>query len=291
MRSWLMVLLCFASNMCFAQTNTLSGVVQDSLDNPIPYATVVEQHGRAGEIANSVGYFTIIIPDSLMNSVITISCLGYESKQVTISTLKSDMTNTIVLREKTVVLTPVSVVALQTRYCPDVVGTKKKRAFGNFLMKAGWEMAVLIPTTLADTGFISAVRYYITKEGVPTAPFRVKLYDVDPVTQQPGNILLDHDTIVHAVKGGQWLEVDLRSFNIPIPANGFFVAMQWLPTAEEYSKTLGDRTIIANGQAVGLYRDDTRIHYVRDMTHDWFCFNQIAAQHPMFGAVLSKECK
>jgi hypothetical protein len=267
----------------------ITGVVQDSVGQPIPYAVVIEKFARVGVIGDASGSFKIGIPDSLKNSAVTVSCLGYETSIIAISDFDESVVNHIVLKEKINLMNPVTVLSTRARFCPEVRGINAKRSGGQWFLQSGYELALLIPTTVADSGIIRAVRYFIAKDGIPTSPFRVVLYGVDPQTKAPGKILLDRDTIVQASRGNHWFEVDISSFNISVPTDGFYVAMQWLPGAEAYTKVSGDHTFNGNGQAVGLKRVEGMKSYVKTLTGTWTNFNQ--PLHPMFAAVLSKECR
>jgi hypothetical protein len=274
-----------------AQSISYSGVVQDSLNKPIPYATIIEQKGLIGVLSNGNGEFTIVIPDSLTSSTLSVSCIGYETTLIQIKDLKTGNSNEITLHEKQFILATVTVLSSRAKFCPEVRGVNNNKSKGNFLMKSGEELALFIPTTPADSGIVKAVRYYIRKEGVPDSPFRVKLYKVNSITKGPGELLLDHDTIVRAERGNRWCEIDLSAFNIPVPENGFFVAMQWLHDSKPYTKMMGDHTMSGNGQIVGLVKEPGMIHYWRTLTGSWINFQTVGNFHPMFAAVLSKECK
>lgn len=294
MKQWVLSLMIPLTITCAAQTNhSVMGSVVDSAGIAIPYASVIEEHHTFGLLTDANGRFIFSVPDSLKSSSVTFSCIGYESKFILISSLLSSQNSRVVLKEKPFLLHDVSVTSSKAKFCSERRGSLAKRSRGGFLFSAGSEIGVFIPTVPGDSdAVISAVRYYIGKRGIPTAPFRVVLYKVDSVTKGPGESLLEVDTIVHADKGGGWLEIDLRSYNIAVPQNGFFVGMQWLPDAEAYSESFGDHTMEGNGQVAGGTWDRTQSTWVRTLTVNWTRVDTIknSGFNAMFVAVISSEC-
>lgn len=205
MKQWVLSLMIPLTITCAAQTNhTVTGSVVDSAGIAIPYASVVEEHRKFGMLTDANGRFEFSVPDSLKASQVIISCIGYESKSVSVSNLTASSYSMIVLNEKPFLLQDISVTSSRAKFCAERRGSSAKRSKGGFLWKAGSEMCVFIPSTPGDSaGIISAVRYFIGKRGISTAPFRVVLYKVDSITKGPGESLLEIDTIVHASKGAR----------------------------------------------------------------------------------------
>lgn len=84
------------------------------------------------------------------------------------------------------------------------------------------------PKPQAAIGSVRSVSFFIDRSGASTRPFRVHLYRASQPSGTPGPDLLGQRLVVAAPKGGGWFTVDLNTYDIPAPAEGFFVAMEWI---------------------------------------------------------------
>lgn len=80
----LSILLSFAPT--FSQ-NTTAKLIDKNTKSPIPFATIQTSPSR-GVISNEEGYFSLNLEVGNLNTI-TISCMGYQSKTLTIETLKA----------------------------------------------------------------------------------------------------------------------------------------------------------------------------------------------------------
>jgi len=100
----------------------------------------------------------------------------------------------------------------------------------------GHQKVLYIPNNGVN-GKIIKIRYFMTDpmmhgvNGSKSYPFRVRLYGKDTINNIIGEDLLKENLIVSLNKGN-WLEVDLSSYNIKIPKSGVFVGIEML--ASEY---------------------------------------------------------
>ena len=75
--------------------------------------------------------------------------------------------------------------------------------------------------------------YFISnKVGIPTTPFRVRIYSVDKQTGLPSNDLLINQ-IVFTPKNSGWNSIQIND-DITFPENGVFVSMEYIYTDEKY---------------------------------------------------------
>ena len=86
-------------------------------------------------------------------------------------------------------------------------------------------------------GYIRSVSFYIGENGFPREPFRVRLYRADGNYNAPNSDLLLDNVVVSAARGGGWFDVDLTSYNIPAPDEGFYVAMEWIVSGDKFYTT------------------------------------------------------
>jgi hypothetical protein len=86
-------------------------------------------------------------------------------------------------------------------------------------------------------GNVRTVSFYIGENGFPREPFRVRLYKADGNYNAPNTDLLTENVVVSASRGGEWYTIDLSSYNIPAPEEGFFVAMEWIVGGDKFYTT------------------------------------------------------
>jgi hypothetical protein len=70
-----------AANPTYAQT-VITGRVLDNDNNPVPYANIIT--GIYGSSSNESGHFEVKLPDLQAPAILKISCIGYQTKQITL---------------------------------------------------------------------------------------------------------------------------------------------------------------------------------------------------------------
>lgn len=110
MRYFLVVFMVCISIFCKAQTITVTGrVIEDGSKAPIEFATIWAEASGSGAISDKDGYFRLEHIPAGYNKL-TVSCLGYATKEVYIRSSKSQHL-TIRLEEATLALNEVTVTA------------------------------------------------------------------------------------------------------------------------------------------------------------------------------------
>ena len=218
---------CYAASLCFlcclltgpaaAQTTVVGKITDARSGAPLPFATVTA--GRAGRYTNDDGTYrltTKTAPDS-----VTVSLLGYASRRVAVENGRADCG-----------LQPV---AYRT---PEVTlsGRRKmkKTEFGHpkfsFSAFSGWWGTTVVRHVGRDftgNGLLSAVTLRLDVEGNACEVFaRVRVVGATPAG--PGEDLL-RETVVLRLRGGRnRYEVDLREYELPFPAGGVFVGVEFM---------------------------------------------------------------
>ena len=70
------------------------------------------------------------------------------------------------------------------------------------------------------------VSYYLSSKGNTNAPFRVRIYECDSVTGRPGDDMLPEIVVVKPNQGKGLFAINISKYNLKVPKNGFFVAME-----------------------------------------------------------------
>lgn len=217
----------FSSSRVFAQTTVKGQVLIDGSEQPVSYALITEPQHRFGTYADAQGRFTATIPAGI--DTLLISCVGFENRVLPLAGL-SDTTEVYRLRAKPNVLTEIVVRGRKPRIV--AVGAIRKRApivWGNCSGR-NIEFALHVRNASGIQGYLHRVSYLIARGGIPTAPFRVRVYAM--TDGEPGEDLLPQSVVTAARRGNAWCEVDLSRYQIAFPKEGLFIAMEWLPTDE-----------------------------------------------------------
>ncbi len=100
----LFAMLCFASTASFSQQSISAKIIDSTARTPIPFATIALDD-NTGVISNDFGEFNITINKEITSKdSLSISCLGYEKKQIAIKNFSDSL---IVLRTKAIDLSEV----------------------------------------------------------------------------------------------------------------------------------------------------------------------------------------
>jgi hypothetical protein len=90
----------------------------------------------------------------------------------------------------------------------------------------GQQTALFIDNKKKISGKIIRVNYYLAAKGNTNAPFRVRVYQCDSLTGKPGEDMLPEILVVKPNNGKGWFHVNISKYNLQVPGNGFFVALE-----------------------------------------------------------------
>lgn len=120
---------------------------------------------------------------------------------------------------------------------------------------------------------LKKIKYFVTKDGKPKAPFGVRLYAFNDSTGMPGKELLTQRIVMQATKRNSWAVANLDSLNIFLPSEGVFAAMEWLPVHEEFihERIHNPRAAPSYGQVLGMTQEvKENQFYMRSGEGKWF---------------------
>lgn len=186
----------------------------------ISYASIGLNDKNIGTVSNIDGYFTLMTPDNDEEQKITISALGYHSKQVSIAVLKKDAR--IYLEE--------APEELATMIIPPKNAKIKKRIYGRTNegsgtitiatssenmdvenIKVGYEIGVILHNK--GLSQLNNFNLHISKNPTTLSKYRLTLYEV-----KNGEVStrIPHQDIIIVIRNGKtgWLKVDLEDYNI-----------------------------------------------------------------------------
>jgi hypothetical protein len=219
-------------NFCYGQSTDLKGEIKDfTTGEPLPYATIEIFNLKTGTIADKNGIFHFeITSKNLSDDTINFSYVGYETAKMSIDDfLKSG--KTIKLKGKVIELGEVRVIP--KKYLITTVGVKDKSPISmQYSNVFGTNKGNFIKNEKKKEGWFKSVSYYLHQDGFPTAPFRVRIYQIG-TDNKPGKDLLNENLVVSAPKTG-WFKIDISDYKVPFPKEGAFVTMEWINSGDEF---------------------------------------------------------
>lgn len=228
---WLLLLLSVKS---MAQ---VKGKVLDEGKHPLAYVNIWVENENNGTTSDANGDFTILEKNT--EKVLVFSALGFETKKVKISEVGQ-----VLLQQKTVHLQEI-VIAAKKQSKTITVGDYKKGGINHFFSsgKNPWIVARYFPfdAKKVATPYIKELTI-MTDSEVDQVKFLLHFYEVT-ADGSPGNDLTKENRVVTAKKGKENTTVKLSDYDLRIPENGIFVAVEWLIIEEnkyDFSSTIKD---------------------------------------------------
>ncbi|GAB3176372.1 hypothetical protein GCM10027291_38020 [Telluribacter humicola] len=190
---------------------------------PVAYALVTNDTRNTGIYTDTSGLFRW--PGS--SDGLLISAPGYQTLQI--EKLNSDTALTVSLVEKPLALDQIPASASSK---PHVVqkGAWRKRPSGYLSSceaSQPREVALYVPNEKSEAGVLRKISFYVSSKGKQRAPIRVRVYKNN--NGMPGEDLLDENVVVMPGRPWyRWKDVIIGRYNLPVPKEGFFVALEWL---------------------------------------------------------------
>lgn len=193
--------------------------------DPVSYVGVELKRLRRGTIADNDGRFRLEIEDKNLDDTMRLSSLNYEIALIPVRNLADKGQHTVFLTPK--------VYALPNLEIKSDVGTIEEmgnhkwfRRGSLYIDTHGQQTALFIDNEKHVKGRITRVSYYLSVKGNTNAPFRVRIYTCDSLTGRPGEDMLPEIIVVKPNQGKGWFTVNISRYNLKLPAQGFFVAME-----------------------------------------------------------------
>lgn len=174
-----LLLSLFVSNeMCAQKEATVSGVVTDATNMPIPGVNIIEKGTKNGVVTDFNGKFTLRISGS--NSLLVFSYLGYETLTKTVGQNKS---LNVVLKDSNSKLEEVVVIGYGT--------SRKSDLTGSVVSIAGDDLKKLSIASVAEalTGRLAGVQV-TSSEGSPDSEIKIRIRGGGSLTQDSSPLII-----------------------------------------------------------------------------------------------------
>lgn len=218
----IILLLLLIHLKCIGQTPNNIFVYDLFSKKPVSFATILffdEQKKQNGMYADENGFAKIKI---LENTILEISCLGYETKKIS---NYNEIKDTIYLNPNSTILDEVIVTDKQSIKNLGFNKEKKNESINTF---KGSEIVVYINNLEKIDTKIKSILLDVKKRKDFTVALKIKFYKKSDYNK-PSELINSLD-IIHYIKGKikGTIEVDVSDFNIDFPKEGAFVGVECL---------------------------------------------------------------
>lgn len=200
----------------------------------LPYATIELKGKKIGTVSNYKAYFKLNIREAGEYDTLLISSVGYQKKEMAFNQV--DLNDSLKVFLSIKVIKMPSILISANKYLKSSVGGNAKKSQGEMYVDThGQQTALFIENQQNLVGKIEKLRFFLSPKGNIHAPFRVHVYDMDSVTDAPGQDLINSFLVVQPDIIRGWYEIDVFEYDIDIPKNGFYVAFEGVfPNDSDY---------------------------------------------------------
>lgn len=223
-------LLFFSVVSVSAQEILIDGTIYNAkTQEPIPYVNVSFLNTLKGASTDEKGYFFVDVPTSFLEKKVHLSSLGFKDTIVDVKKIVADKKFGMV--EESFELDEVVVAkSLGDSYVLNPIGSYDLKS-GFSSSSTPWVLATYYPNIGASKKYVNKVTVFFQKnEGFKrrASKFRIRVYDVDPVTKKPTKDLLHKSIILETFAENDFVSIDLSAFNIKMPKQGLYIGLEWL---------------------------------------------------------------
>ncbi len=212
MRTLFLLWFVFTTNLFQAQIIVEGRVLSEETKQPLAFVNIGIVNKSVGCVSSEDGHFTLSVPDSLKNSVLKFSIIGFHTKTYKISEVKQLAgiylsTGSQVLEEITV-----SAKATQTKILGNKTKDKKNKVsmFQNAV--SGSETAVKLDIKHKNT-FLKKVFFNVVSSNVDQALLRLNIYRIGS-EGMPGSNLLKKSIVKKVPLKEGFVYLDISADNI-----------------------------------------------------------------------------
>lgn len=237
MQKSIIIIICLLTST-YAHTQPLTGRVTDAITGQaVSYASIGLTKANQGTTASAEGKFTLTHLPHPSGDSLVVSCVGYQTTRIPLE--KNRHTYEVGLERNASRLREVVIRHYSRKLTLPWDNSKSKTSIYTRSINSHIQAAKLFdaPATFSRLQSVTVA----TKTGMfgsgKNSRFRIRIYDYDSVLKNPGNELCDS---VIEVSGRGSVKVQLDKFQIILPGNKFFVAVQWLFIEENKEESVVD---------------------------------------------------
>jgi hypothetical protein len=269
-------------------TLNFNGQILNVADStPISYASISVKGTPTGTITDFKGIYEWEVSSNYTNDTIIISSMGFKKKFMVLSQLKNYTNNFILLEPALFEIEPVEV--RKPEYHRQQLGNMGNRAIGSIYIDThGQQTGLLVENDRGQYGKLIEVSFFLSADGNTSAPYRVRIYDIDSISGLPNRDIIDEILVAKPSGSDGWHTIDISAYNIAFESQGVFVALEGIfPNDYEYYSGNDEFIEISNkninspvedlqpgtvsyGQRLGFNRKKAENTWHYSLSHIWF---------------------
>jgi len=220
----------FIAFQVHAQDVLFEGHVYDGkTKEPIPYVNLSFLNTLKGSSTDEQGHFFLDVPKHFLDKQVHISSLGYNDTIVDARTLYASKRMNMV--EESFELD--EVVVTENFGNSDVLNPISSYSLTSGFSSSAtpWVLGLYFPNIGAQKKYVDKVTVFLKKNENfkrTSAKFRIRIYDVDPLSKKPSGDLLRKSIVLEHNVERDYVSIDLAAFNIEMPQAGIYVGLEWL---------------------------------------------------------------
>lgn len=257
MKNYILLIFLFSTTLSYAQKK--GRIIDSTTKLPISYVNIWVENEPEGTTSDENGFFEF--SKDYTTKTIVFSAIGYETKKIDWNSISE----TIVMDSEEIMLNEV-VIHSKKETIESVIGNFKRSKINKFFACGEkpkiWARYFPYKEKYSITPYLKQIKVFSISENKNTK-FNIRIYSIDSLGR-PNKYLYSKNIIGIAKKGNKITKVDVSGFDISIPENGFFIAIEWLIVdSNKYEYTYKEKgfktklTAIAYDPVFGTIAEET----------------------------------
>jgi hypothetical protein len=218
--------------ICSIGQSSIKGKIKDIRGNPLALTNVVSLKNNNGTITNENGEFQL--SNILETDTLKITNIAFIPKLIPVSLIHDNYE--IFLVDSIKKLDEVIVKNFRVFRNLLNLGYSSSSTRGEFRFVPGNQLAVYINNPYNKNGWIKSVKFGIKDYGKCQNSMRLRLLEVDRITNFPTIDLLTENVILANKILKKKNTIDLSEYKILMPKNGIYIMIEWLDTESNCDK-------------------------------------------------------
>lgn len=223
----------------FSQIKNYSGYVIDDNNKNISYVHIYFKNAKIGTVTDSVGYFSIdekLLKNNFKDTII-FSCIGYEKKEIPISTfINYNRHSNVIIKQNTIFLEEILIKPREStiyKFGYDNLKSSMLTIYG----RPGKCLIVKIKNEEnKKNGIIKSISFQVkNNNSMINNRLRVRFF----YQENEKFIFFDYfkeEQIIISDFSKKRITIDISKYNIPFPQEGVYVGLEWIEPEGVFNK-------------------------------------------------------
>lgn len=203
-----------------AQEYRIGGRVVDAkTKEPVPFAILSLQRQGTHGLTNEKGYFQLLGSGAYAQDSLLFMLLGFSRRALLVERGKAEDL-LVELAPQTIgpfISCPVKPHVVEPASKDEIIEGAPNSQYAFFISNENRRQSRKMRT----------VSFYIGDNGLPMKAFCIRIYKADGKNHSPHSLLLKERVFLTVPRSGEWYNRDLSRYNIVVPQEGYFVALEF----------------------------------------------------------------